>query len=89
MSNQKSNHRPQTLINQIDTGKKQQSKEPLQSVRIELKVFGMRPFNVDAGYNPDTGLYHVGGRQLTEPELREAVLKEHGCILVNIIHKGR
>jgi len=88
MSNQKSNHRPQTLTNKIDTGKKQQFKEPLQSVRVTLRVFE-REFNVDAGYNPDTGYYHVGGRQLTEPELREVVQREHGCDLVSIIHKGR
>ena len=89
MSNQKSNHRPQTLINKIDTGKKQQSEEPLQSVRIELRVFGMRPFTVDAGYNPDTGYYHVGARVLTKSELRAMVQREHRCELVSIIHTER
>ena len=87
MSNQKSNHRPQTLINEIDAGKKQQLKEPLQSVRIELKVFGMRPFNVDAGY--DGKFFYCGGSKYTEPELRDMVQREHGCDLVSIIHEGR
>lgn len=58
------------------------------AVRIVLRVYE-REFPVDAGYNPDTGCYHVGARVLTKSELREAVQREHGCELVSITHKGR
>lgn len=60
-----------------------ENNQNIKPVRVVLRIFG-KQVNVDAGY--DGKFYHVGGRVLSESELRETVRKEHGIEIEAIQH---